>query len=178
MLDIGKPRCEATVSPELVRLLRGETRRAVTSEALAQDTARAADCPEGTDSRDLIAKDDGDWPLCVLRIDGSRPMRFRGLRACERIDSWPLAGSRADTRVVRSLVLYLASDGRLVGHASWHNEGRVTARPVFRAAVIASQSDFDRLVASVESVAEGDPGSGAPFSHLSRKGHGAVLELA
>lgn len=181
MLDIGKPRCKATISPELVRVLRGlasglqVANTATPSSAAEAESAPRPDLPEG----EAVSP---DWATWVLRIDGTRPRRFKGLLLYEQHSTRRLQANRGETSVARHLRLFLTEDRDVVGHVAWHQDGPVTARPIFRAMTISCLNDLDRLIASGESGGNDDVLSGADGLRLSPQstqvGVGTVPPLA
>lgn len=168
MPDIGKPRCEATVSPELVRLWRADLPRNPTASRAAPPSAVPHPPRDRMDGADF-GTDGAMMPAWSLRVDGARPRRFRGLLLCAWRTTGPAPASATDTRRVRDLALYLAQDGTVIGHAAWHNQGRVTARPTFRAATITCPDDLERLIASDETGGDGDVPSGLQALRLSHQ---------
>jgi hypothetical protein len=158
MLDVSRPRCEATVSPELIRLLRlsatpGPARaRPVPAEKAAdveQATAIVAPLPEP--AVQAAESGGGGWPSVVLRVDGQWPKRFRGLLLCESTSRIPLQDQDGDTDVVRVLRLYLTEDLQVVAHGICGLEGVRTARPIHRISPIEMPDDLRQLVRAIGS---------------------------
>lgn len=151
MQATAAPRCEATISPDLLRLLRGlapaplpkvtpgpETTPVVTGPAEA-GAGRADDAPGPTAT---------PWPGVVLQVDGERPCRFRGLLICHSRSRLPAGEDPEAGHFVRELRLYLSERRDVVAHAVCRPVGSVPARAVHRCAEIANLDDLARLLRS------------------------------
>ncbi|MBF9029969.1 hypothetical protein HKCCE3408_06155 [Rhodobacterales bacterium HKCCE3408] len=152
MLDTFAPRCEATVSPELIRLMRGFAAAPAPAAAEAPglpDPAAATPPRSGPE-----APGDPDpttaprWPQIALRVDGARPFRFRGLPLCETEADQPVAGAPdGQARMVHRARLFLSEDGDVIAQAICRPEGPLPAHPVHRAGPVFSRDDLDLLLA-------------------------------
>ena len=162
MFDFAAPRCEAWISPELVQLLRGQ---GTVAPACEDEDTSAADCIAPTAVPDepieepvpAVADMSGaempgvdtpglDWPEVALRVDGRRPMRFRGLllfRAERRLND-----ARGDRHAafVQDLKLFLADSMEVIAHAICTPAEGFPGRPLYRVAHIGNAGDIARLL--------------------------------
>lgn len=149
MQATAAPRCEATISPELFRLLRGPAPAPLPAPASRPETTPVATGPQDADAGrvgDRSGRPVVPWPDVVLQVDGERPRRFRGLLICHSRSRLPAGGDPEAGHFVRDLRLYLTERRGVVAHAVCRPVGSVPARAVHRSAEIAVRDDLARLV--------------------------------
>ena len=147
MLDVVSPQCEASISPELSRLVRALGR-------LGDDAGRS-ETQVAIETRDLSLQSKNDtkrniWKDCALRRDGSRPVRFRGLMLyeCDWTKQPCDAGcpSLAADWVLR---LYVSYDSHLIAQVALMPTEEMGACPIFRVNEISDPDDFARVFRDV-----------------------------
>ncbi len=156
------PNCEATVSPELIALMRGLATAKADADAAAE-TVNAEE-PDIADEAEVVQADpvlEGTSPASVtqpladtgplhavsLRIDGARPMQFVGSELCAADlkqsvqDANGFAGE-----IATHLRLFRADDGRVLAHVATEPGPGLPARPIHRVADVWASSDLAAFV--------------------------------
>ena len=147
MPALGDPVFEATVSPLLIRLLRGSAGRApgpahAGCGASGGEPRSRAECPEPHRPEPREAA-----PFTPLRLrrDGVRPLVGRGALLWEDRTRIPL--SECDARgVSRVLRLYITDGAGLLAQVAYHPEEGLPARPIWRAERIDDPDAFRDFV--------------------------------
>ena len=151
-MDVSfEPVYEATVSPLLVAILRGDR---VSATGVASDLAAPNDQfgapsePEVQSVRKRTEFSDRQvFSTHVLRQDGSRPIVLDG--ACVWSEEIRQTSTKVENWSARQTAnIYVTPHGRLVAHVFWEPGADVAARPVFRCGELHSDQDFLELMAS------------------------------
>jgi hypothetical protein len=147
VVELTLPVCEAQVSPELLALLRGDSWKvsATVPEPPAVTYAENTVVPVEVASGPRLAQK-LDWPVVSLRRDGARPMRFPGLVVTSDSQSLDVQVAGTPVPVARHLTLYLTATGESVAHVVCIPSEDQPARPVHRAARVASAEDLAALL--------------------------------
>ena len=139
------PNCEASVSPDLIRMMRGLAPAAPEplQEPVAEDGSSEAAGPEPWHPVDVAAPHE----TVRLRVDGARPLVFRGARLCGTILHHMVHDDAGLTTDIRSeLSLFGAEDGRIVAHIAAEPGPGLSALAVYRAAEIWAPVDLAAFV--------------------------------
>lgn len=140
-MHIADPVYEATVSCELRRLISFSGR----SGSVGCDTvAEAAPPPASADEQEhhvCKAPAPARWPEVVLRRDGGRPIRFRGLQVYMARSTSPSPAVGMGT-----LSLFAAEDGHVIAHLVYVPPETAPARPVYRVARITDATHLRSFV--------------------------------
>ncbi len=122
---------EATVSPELARLLAEAGRRVGRSRSEGADPAPPRRQPPAV-------RREAPWRGYLLRRDGARPIRIDALLI-----------HRTEVRIGEGgsvLRVFATSDDRFVAQIAYHPPSRLPARPIFRVAPILDADDLQRFI--------------------------------
>ncbi|ETX29344.1 hypothetical protein [Roseivivax isoporae] len=133
-----EPVFEATISPLLIALLRGSS--GTGAEPAGHATVTRGSCPGD-------AAGDAPPPAVqlTLRRDGERPLRFDGTLLWCDAQTIPVDGSPSAS-VQRQVELYRCAHGGVVARIVFDPSEGMAARPVFRAAEIASPEEFRQFL--------------------------------
>ena len=138
------PNCEASISPELIRLMRGLAPSA--PEPLPEPVVEERSVPsEAAPVR--LAVSSAPHETIRLRVDGARPLVFRGARLCGTVLHHLVQDDAGFTTAILSqLSLFSAEDGRIVAHIAAKPGDGLSALPVYRAAEIWAPVDLTDFV--------------------------------
>ena len=153
------PNCEALVSPDLIRLIRGL--ELAVDEPVAQapvvetqvETAASHDAvkpdPALVDDPPAPEAELGPHKALNLRIDGARPLHLCGSEICKTELRQTVTGRDGfEDQITGRLRLIGTDDGRVIAHVAAEPGSSLSARPVYRAAEVWAASDVASLVAA------------------------------
>ena len=140
MSDKVLPCYEATVSEEIVHLLRGTQ-----APKLAEDAPAPSAEPEEVPPPKR-PKLRAPWRNIALRRDGRRPSRFRGMLLWTETARRAGADHKECDPGGRSLRVYTTDDGRVVAQLSFEPSEDLAARPVYRTAWLEDLDDLARFL--------------------------------
>lgn len=152
MLDTTLPTCEATVQPELVRLMRAAlaSTEAEVAPPVADTTAQIAPPPkaarQGADGGAPSLGKDPIWEAVALRRDGLRPKRFDGLLIADMDCTVSLPNGAQVHQVVR---LYVTKAGAIIAQVACTPDEELGVRPIYSTQTVLCQQDLSRLMSQV-----------------------------
>ena len=139
------PNCEASVSPDLIRLMRGlalpdpDSFEPDVKEQVPAQTDDVGPAPEAHDSM--------PHETIRLRVDGARPVAFRGVRLFGTILHHFVQDEAGFTAAIHShLSLFRTEDGRIVAHIAAEPGAGLSALPTYRTADIWAPTDLAAFV--------------------------------
>lgn len=148
------PSCDVTLLPEMVALLRGEVGRAPADTGLP--VGHPTGCPTGQTAQEhgpavAPAKGPpevaGDRPSLVrLRVDGARPLVFRGALLCRSRQE--CLSEDPGYSVDQNLGLYLGEGGSVYGQVVAEPSAPDKGRAVYGAMEISTPEDLAHLIRS------------------------------
>lgn len=140
-MRVVEPAYEVTISLELGRLVSLGGRLEPAERALVSEVARAIktlQTKKSPSSRDAVSS---HWPEVILRCDGARPVRFRGLNVYTARSCGEFREEGCGT-----LSLFATRDGHAIAQLVYVPPGNMPARPVYRVACIPDATHLRRFL--------------------------------
>lgn len=123
MLDSVRPTYKASVSPELVHLLRGDIPKKRQADMLAQNSTRP---------KRVVSANAPIWAPVKLRRDGERPFYGKALLICAYEDDVTVQFEDGPLVIRKRIGVYLQPKQKLIVHLSYHPPNGYPTRPVYR----------------------------------------------
>ncbi len=142
---------QGAVAPDHVVTVSAELRHLLSLAGLPRKPRPGSGPDEGPGAAPAAGDQTGECPGAasgpprvdvLLRRDGGRPLKLRGILLVDAGAEGPWGSSR--------LRVFLADDGRAVAQIAYLPDETLPARPVFRVARIGSAEDLHRFVAETE----------------------------
>ena len=129
------------MSPDLIRLMRG---LAVDEPEPSTETVVEVAPEEPVDPTPAIS---APHETISLRVDGARPLAFRGAYLCGTVLQHAVQDGAGYSGTIRShLNLFGAEDGRIIAHIAATPGAGLSARPIYRAADVWVPTDLAAFV--------------------------------
>lgn len=138
MNALAAPCLEARVSAELRELLAEFRWQRKVSPSPPEPAPGSLDHAETVCGKPTDAPAQDPWTMLSLRRDGARPARFRGALVLELRSGTPPAEGH--------LRLFATAEGEAVAHLYYLPPDTLPARPIFRAAPVATAEALHRFI--------------------------------